>query len=289
MYQNAGQAQREFEYAIKTYSRGQIAGFPAGRSYHIPKSEYTLESIVSSAQDYVIDLDRKPELIRSFEGKKYEGSASEEKGYESRKPDDSYKARGSRSYVFSPDIFLAEDRPPSAFVKNFSEIKDIAEQAFLALTGKEFPRDIIVNVCSWEELVKEYPQFADEGKNSVLGFAINRKHLSLPSIIFVKKDSLDRLLLTLGHEIGHVMTGQLPLKLDEEAKAFAFSIAWAETIRKENIGNLSKSIKTTVAPAENGLHDKALMFVLDKIKCGISAIEAFNEISSEKLSAELSL
>ena len=85
------------------------------------------------------------------------------------------------------------------------------------------------------------------------------------SEIFIKEDLLDKVMLTLGHELGHVLTKRLNNNKDEEAKAFAFSIAWMRTIKQHNIGNLATSIQLD-QPARNGLHDVALDFILNKVK-----------------------
>jgi hypothetical protein len=287
MYQSAYQARAEFEDGIKTYSGSSAApGFSSAKPYRIQRSDYTLESIVKSAQDYVIDFDRKPELIRAGREDMYSGDSNK---YDKKHSGNDYQQIRHSNYLFSPDVFLSDDRAPSAFVSNFEEIREFSEQAFENIMEKKLPNDIVFNVCSWQELIREYPEFSEQGRPDVLGFAINRRHLSLSSIIFARKDNLDRLLLTIGHEIGHVISRQLSIGVDEEAKAFAFSIAWADAIRKNDIAGLKKSIKGTIAPAENGLHDRALMFVLDKIRKGMSAIEVFYMVSSGKISAELSL
>ena len=79
----------------------------------------------------------------------------------------------------------------------------------------------------------------------------------------MRENQLDALLLVIGHEIGHVLTETLPNKHDEEAKAFAFSIEWAKTIKKHNIAGLGINIKQDLdfEPARNGLHDVAFSFV----------------------------
>jgi len=257
-------------------------------SFH--KDYMNIENILAPAQDYVIDLDKRAvDVISGSAGPKrfYKGKSTEEKKYESLVEQRySYTPMHHSHYVFTPDIFLTKERVPTKFVENFQEIKEYAEDAFKKLMDEGFPKDVLVNVCTWEELKREYPQFMDKCRTEVLGFAINRKHLALASIIFVKKDSLDRLLLTLGHEIGHVLSKQLSSSVDEEAKAFAFSIAWAETIRKSNIAGLKNSIRTIINPAENGIHDKALDFVLKQIKLGKKPFELFKEFSNSNISVE---
>ena len=87
-------------------------------------------------------------------------------------------------------------------------------------------------------------------------------------------------MLTIGHEIGHVMS--LPLKniQTEEAKAFAFSIAWIKTIREKNIANLESAIN--MRPAINGIHNIAFDFVINKIKQGEDAIQVFESLVKQE-------
>ncbi|MBW2995994.1 hypothetical protein KY332_01705 [Candidatus Woesearchaeota archaeon] len=182
---------------------------------------------------------------------------------------DNYKSvkRVSETYSHSISHFLNPVRPLSVFVGEAKEIKGFVEEAFKALTGQEFPDDIIVRVVEEEEMKKMHPA-------NVLGFAINRKHLGLPSEIFVKKDLLDRLMLTIGHELGHVLTRRLADNKDEEAKAFAFSLAWMKKIKEENIANLSTVIQLD-KPAENGVHNVALDFILNLVNKGREAIKVW--------------
>ena len=66
-------------------------------------------------------------------------------------------------------------------------------------------------------------------------------------------------------------------KIDEEAKAFAFSIAWMKTIKQHNIANLSTAIKLE-RPANNGIHNIALDFVLDLVNKGKGALDIHSDI-----------
>ena len=79
-------------------------------------------------------------------------------------------------------------------------------------------------------------------------------------------------MVTIGHEIGHVVAPTLRNKHDEEAKAFAFEFAWVKAIRENNIGALADCLRETI-PADNGLHNVAFGFVLDFMKKGKDALE----------------
>jgi hypothetical protein len=185
-------------------------------------------------------------------------------GYRSHK-------RVTQTYYSGVDDFLNPQRPKTVFIGEASAVKEFVEEAFSKLTGREFPDDVVIRVVSEEEMRKMHPA-------NVLGFALNRKHLGLISEIFVKNDLLDRMMLTLGHELGHVLTRRLENERDEEAKAFAFSLAWMKTIKENNIANLSTAIRLD-EPARNGLHDVALDFVLRSIKKGSEAFDVFLDIA----------
>ena len=189
--------------------------------------------------------------------------------YESKEKEvysNSYKSKPvTRTYAPVTDRFLDLNRPRTVFIGSANEIKEFVEQAFTAVTGKAFPDDIIIRVLGKEEFRKANSCFSGKWNNGIQGFAINRKKHGLASEVFIRKGELDRIMLTLGHEIGHVLTRTLEDKRDEEAKAFAFSIAWMKKIKQLNIANLSTSICLD-RPAKNGLHDVALNFVLKKIQ-----------------------
>jgi len=192
----------------------------------------------------------------------------------------SYKSKPVTStYTHVSDNFLALDRPRTVFIGNSNEIKEFVEEAFLAVTGKELPEDIMIRILSKQEFDKASQTLSGKVNNNLQGFAINRKKNNLLSEIFIKQGELDKVMLTLGHELGHVITDQLEDKRDEEAKAFAFSIAWMKKIKEFNIANLSTAIKLD-KPARNGLHDIALDFVLNLIKDGSDALDIFMDVSN---------
>jgi hypothetical protein len=86
-------------------------------------------------------------------------------------------------------------------------------------------------------------------------------------------------MLTVGHELGHVLTPTLGNAVDEEAKAFAFELAWAKTIIENDIGGLKANFNVDFIPAQNGLHDKAFTFVQKIVKKGMDSLRLFFEIS----------
>lgn len=190
----------------------------------------------------------------------------------------------STNYYFTPDVFLNDI--PTEFIKCSDDqqeelVKSLVEGAFEAATGKKMPKDIAIRICSGKELRKVHESIGGKWNPGIKGFSINKRGFGT-SKIFVKEDELARLMLTVGHEIGHVIT--LPMKeaVDEEAKAFAFSMAWMNAIKENNIGNLSQAINPM--PAVNGLHNVAFDFVVSLIEKGRRAIDVYLDLIKGEIS-----
>lgn len=195
-----------------------------------------------------------------------------------------YNAKRSltSSYSHVTDDFLNPNRPRSVFVGDAAEIKEFIEEAFTATTGREFPKDIMVHIVDEKQMQKAHSMFGTSWNSEIQGFAINRKDRGLLNEIFIKKGELDRIMITIGHEIGHVLTKKLNDVRKEEAKAFAFSLAWMKAIKESNIANLSSSISLS-RPAMNGIHDVALDFVLNLRGKGVDALSIYKDIIGGKL------
>ena len=174
-------------------------------------------------------------------------------------------------YAFAPDNFLKPGRTSQPFIGDAVQIQDEIREAFTATTGKVFPLDIRIAVLS----DSEFKQHISDPH--VVGFSLNRKTDGLVSDVFVRADEKDRVMLTIGHEIGHVLTLPVAGRQNEEAKAFAFSRAWMDAIKKEDIAGLGNSLVID-NPARNGLHDVACAFVWQHIKNGKDALALFWEL-----------
>ena len=185
------------------------------------------------------------------------------------------------SHSFAPDIFLNSSRPKARFVDDNNEIKSDVEQIFELMTKEKMQDNTSINILPFDEFKLLHSRFG-MWSNGILGFSINGDKKQ----IFVRENHLDSLLLVIGHEIGHVLTETLPNKHDEEAKAFAFSIEWAKTIKKHNVANLGLSIKDEIdlEPARNGLHDVAFIFVDFMVKKGRKAIELHDDLIKRYIS-----
>lgn len=210
-----------------------------------------------------------------------------------------YTAAYAASHSFTPEIFLNPSRPKARFIDDNDDIKGVVEEIFELmmpskvkdfcgtenpkdfLVNEKMPEDISINVLPFDDFRALHSRFG-AWSNGILGFSINGSEKK----IFARENHLDSLMLVIGHEIGHVLTETLPNKHDEEAKAFAFSIEWAHTIKKHNIANLGLSIKEEIdfQPARNGLHDVALSFVNLMVKKGRKAMQLHSDLVKKYVS-----
>ena len=163
-----------------------------------------------------------------------------------------------KEYHFQPDNFLKPRNNP-IFIKKANQIKPFVEETFQKMFNQPFPNDVAISILDEKEFRKVAPH------PSTVRVSFNRKAHGLISEIFVLNDTLGRIMLTLGHELGHVLTETLEDPTLEEAKAYSFSFYWMEVIKKHNIANLGNSL-ILENPAMNGLHDKAFELVLKEKK-----------------------
>lgn len=183
----------------------------------------------------------------------------------------------------SPEPFLKPNRPTSPFVGSIGEIAHYIQQAFEAVTGSTLPNDVLMEIVTREELKHRHEKVGGVWSPGIQGFSVNKQGFGNSSIV-VKENELDKLMITIGHEIGHIMTFTLNNQHDEEAKAFAFEMAWIDALVEHNIANLANSINPNPMPALNGLHDVAFMFVQKQMKQkGKKPLDIFGELSRGKL------
>ena len=172
------------------------------------------------------------------------------------------------SYVSHPDVFVKQ-HCPVRFVDSDDKVQELVQETFSKLTGRELS-NISIKICDEKEMQRLHPNW----HSGILGFSLN---LGVGNMVFVKKESIERLLITIGHEIGHVVSPMLSDSILEEAKAFAFEFAWVKAIKEHDIGGLANCLRPGF-PAENGLHDKAFGFVLRNIRNGQEPFELHNNI-----------
>ena len=245
-----------------------------------------VETLVNNhhTTNYVINMDnRRVEFVSPYADGRMLGNSRgagylEHRGYKLLGHDGSPGAgydMGSIEYHNTiTQGLLKKKRPVVQFVEDAEEVRPLVEETFLRLTGEEFPRDIAVRVCDEETMKKAHSMHGGRWSPGIMGFAINEQRM-----VFARKGDLDMLMLTLGHEIGHVLTAQLGEAVDEEAKAFAFEMAWVKTIMENDIGGLAGSFNPDFVPAANGLHDRAFAFVQKLVRKGKKAMEVFRDIA----------
>lgn len=250
-----------------------------GGSYSpLPDSGYMKQyEMISQPVDYSplerITVYSSPEILTE---QKAGQSYSELAGYENtmylpnvQVPSDDYISRATNVNYVQPDVFLNSERPVSRFIDSTDDVRELAEEAFEKVTGENLD-NVTVKVCSKEEMKELHGKW----QPGILGFSVN---FGIGNMVFVQQDTLERLLITIGHELGHIFTRPLNNKHDEEAKAFAFEFAWVNAIRDNDIGGLAGSLNPHT-PAENGLHDVAFNFVAGEIKRGKEPMGVFQDL-----------
>jgi len=223
-----------------------------------PKVSYNDVACCSSYKSPIFSADDVSYSPADFAGVSYTNSAYS-----------SSKISSAKNYVSHSD-FVNPYAGRTVFVGDAESIKDFAEEAFLATTGKELPSGIIISVCSEDKMKDFHPGWHP----GIEGFSINTH----PKMVFVKRGELARVMATLGHELGHVVSSPLRSDVDEEAKAFSFELAWIRAIKENNIGNLAKNL-VIPEPAHNNLHDVALDFVLKEVGNDVNPLDLFWKLS----------
>jgi len=192
----------------------------------------------------------------------------------------------SKMDYFTPAPFLKSDRPAARFIGKAEDIQDYIAEAFEAVTGKQLPEDIAIRVVSHEKLEQMHTELGGVWNNGIQGFTLNKKGFG-QSLIVVKENDMDAMMVTVGHEIGHALTLPLKTKIDEEAKAFAFEMAWIKAIKENNIAGLSDSFNLNPGmPAKNGVHNIAFSFVVESMQNGEQAIDIFNALNKHDVEVQ---
>ena len=182
-------------------------------------------------------------------------------------------------YHFVPDNFLKPGKE-GIFVGKAEEVRDFVEEAFEKIFQQQFPSNVKMSILNQEEFRKIAPSA------NTIGLSINRGKEDLLSEVFILNDTLGRVMLTIGHELGHVLTKTLSNSHDEEAKAYAFSLLWMKAVQEHNIADLGEAI-ITEQPAENGLHNVSFMFVHKLVSQGKKIDEIYHQLVANELAVDL--
>lgn len=185
----------------------------------------------------------------------------------------------SAIYHAQPFAFLNPSRPGTPFVGDAAEIAGFIREAFARTTGRELPENITITVAARNVLQASHRLFLNQG---IVGLSFNS---SSQKKIFAVAGSLDEVMLVIGHELGHVLTPALGSQKAEEAKAFAFEMAWAQAIFEHDIAWLRNSINAAAVnmkPAANGLHDLAFAFVKAATLAGKEPLQLHSQLSLQR-------
>ena len=175
----------------------------------------------------------------------------------------------------SPESFLEQTAPALPVVQETSMILPLVEQTFQLLTDEALPKNLRIHILDELSLRTFHATIGGTWSPGIQGFSLNKHGVGV-SEIYVKQAPLDNVMLTIGHEIGHVLSPSLVHSAEEEAKAFAFSMAWVNTIREHNIGNIAGSFREH--PAQNGVHDIGFAWASQLVQKGKTAAQAFMSI-----------
>ena len=252
-----------------------------GKSYFIDDIvRYSPSTYSGNGLNYLISKSKDYHVLTETTPMEYSGQQSKLRIYSNNNYESDNKP--SKTYYFTPKMFLKPSRRETPIISTTEQVRELINETFLLMLKKELSQNISINVCTKEELKQMHSRFGS-WSDGIQGFAINSKKLKQ---IFVKNNHLDELMLTIGHEIGHVYTSSLANSHDEEAKAFSFAMEWAKTIKSNNIGNLAENIKDDIdfQPARNGLHDLAFFFVKKLMNNGLKPMEIHNNLVKKYIS-----
>ena len=230
---------------------------PSGRQYSTGYSP--LEAAVYSSAP----------VFTSMETVSYQGTPS------TYTKQEDYITPQTAQYHFPVDDFITGK---TGFMGDAELLQSITEEAFEKTMHQPFPNDILITLADADALKQIHKDWHD----TIQGFALNRKGHGI-SEVFVRKGELARVLLTLGHEIGHVLSQPLDNVWDEEAKAFAFSLAWMDAIKKHNIAELQAVINPR--PAQNGLHNVAFDFVVQQVQ-NHTPLQIFKKLITKEITTK---
>lgn len=251
---------RRLEYLVLSDERGNVA-YSASR--------------VTSAHNYDFGMFIPSEAINSIQ---YFSEDSALRTYHHSLKSVYQNPSLQREYHFDPNSFLKPGKE-GIFVGKAEEVREHIENAFEKICGYPLPASLKISICNEKQFRTIAPS------PNTVGLSINRSQQGLLSEIFVLEGSLGIVMLTLGHEIGHVLTKTLNDPIDEEAKAYSFSLAWIKIIQENNIAGLRDALITEV-PAANGLHNIAFNKVLQLLNRGLNAWIIYQQLIGRELSVQ---
>jgi len=174
-------------------------------------------------------------------------------------------------------------------IQSAKSIKDYVKTAFDIFTGTNselseviqfdefWINQILIHIlpgCRFEELISSFGR-----RDEIKGFV---KRYNFKGYVFIREDCLVNVMQVIGHEIGHLMSRRLTDMVNEEAKAYAFKIAWCNIIQNNRIAGLGKEIMKMPIPSYDIEHYSAFKFVTKRIKEGYSPRNLFEDFITGK-------
>ena len=113
-------------------------------------------------------------------------------------------------------LLLRPSSTPTQFIGMMDELIVEVQRVIKHISGTTLPYDLSVTLCHEEEFKEHYERCSKINRwhHGIRGFSMH----STPKQIFVLRDTLEKTLLTLGHEIGHIFSAPAVNALTQEAK-----------------------------------------------------------------------
>lgn len=185
---------------------------------------------------------------------------------------------------------------PCAFVSNALQVKDYVKQAFdllIDVGSKVKVKDTYgmgyffdINGISVKVLDK--PTFKavyninskKEYNDLTLGFAFSKHYASwnFDQVAYVLEGNLFKVMKVIGHEIGHLVERPMINPVVEEAKAYAFEMAWGRVVQGNDIGGLRNTTIANLRMPNANPHAEAAMLVKEMVEAGYNPLDLFYEI-----------
>lgn len=147
-----------------------------------------------------------------------------------------------------------------------------------------------VELLSPNQLLRVY--FEDDTPKKLkyfpVGYAVRSELPGQVGDAYLSYGRLVDMLGTIGHEVfGHLLSPELPSKLDEEGKAFAFEAAVNQTLQRENIANSNKPFDLFRSRVHNKKewpnHHVAHKFVVYMISLGYEPMKIYRDFCDRSL------
>ncbi|MEK6910349.1 MAG: hypothetical protein AABW82_01095 [Nanoarchaeota archaeon] len=146
--------------------------------------------------------------------------------------------------------------------------------------------NVVLEVAKHKDFDIRWGQLDTKEERRVLGFLERAVEPYDSSEAVVRENSFVDIMSVAGHELGHAFSERLVGDISEEAKAYAFEMAWSETIAKYNVGGLGDKVLEmmlrTPDAERSPIHYRAHQKVMDLSK-KMPAIQVYEDIKSRRI------